>query len=236
MAIGILGKLGYSFDTVANGKEAVKALGMIPYDIVLMDCQMPEMDGYEATGEIRNPNSKVIDYMVPVIAMTANAMKGDREKCLKAGMDDYLSKPVKPRELSDMLDKWLTKQDSFQQEEATVSDIEPVKDIFDKAGLLDRLMGDEELANEILGEFLEDAPRKFIALKEALDKGDTGLVQREAHTLKGASANIGAVALQEMACQIEIAGEARDLVKASSLAAQLDKQFEVLKKLAQPYF
>ena len=236
VAIGILGKLGYSVDTVANGKEAVKALGMIPYDIVLMDCQMPEMDGYEATGEIRNPNSKVIDYMVPVIAMTANAMKGDREKCLKAGMDDYLSKPVKPRELSDMLDKWLTKQDSFQQEEATVSDIEPVKDIFDKAGLLDRLMGDEELANEILGEFLEDAPRKFIALKEALDKGDTGLVQREAHTLKGASANIGAVALQEMACQIEIAGEARDLVKASSLAAQLDKQFEVLKKLAQPYF
>jgi signal transduction histidine kinase/DNA-binding response OmpR family regulator len=232
VALSILGKLGYSADAVANGKEAVNALEMIPYDIVLMDCQMPEMDGYEATGEIRNPESKVLDHMVPVIAMTANAMQGDREKCLEAGMDDYLTKPVKPQELSDMLEKWLTKQDSSQQKETTVQDIEPVQDIFDKAGLLDRLMGDEKLANEIFGEFLEDVPRKFIALKEALDNGDAGLVQREAHTLKGASANIGAVALQEMAYQIEVAGEAGDMTKAGSFIPKLDEQLGVLKGLA----
>jgi PAS domain S-box-containing protein len=236
VALSILGKLGYSADAAANGKEAVNALEMIPYDIVLMDCQMPKMDGYEATIEIRNPESKVLDHKVPVIAMTANAMKGDREKCLKAGMDDYLSKPVKPKELSDMLEKWLTKQESSLQVEATVSDIASEKDVFDRAGFLDRLMGDEDLANEIFSEFLEDVPRKLITLKEALGKGDAPSVQIEAHTLKGASANVGALALQEMAYQIEVAGEAGDLVKAGSLAAQLDKQFEMLNKLTQSNF
>jgi CheY-like chemotaxis protein len=80
-----------------------------------MDCQMPEMDGYEATQEIRNLKSKVLNHQVPVIAITANAMKGDREKCLNAGMDDYLSKPIYPNELSDMLEKWIGKQDTSQQ-------------------------------------------------------------------------------------------------------------------------
>jgi len=114
VVLNILKKLGFSADVVANGEKAVKALEMIPYDIVLMDCQMPEMDGYEATGEIRNPQSKVLDHKVPVVAMTANAMKGDSENCLKAGMDDYLSKPITPRQLSEMLDKWLTEEGSSQ--------------------------------------------------------------------------------------------------------------------------
>jgi two-component system sensor histidine kinase/response regulator len=107
VALNILMKFGYNADTVNNGKEALKALEVIPYDVVLMDCQMPEMDGYEATEEIRNPKSKVLDHKIPVIAMTAHAMRGDRETCLETGMDDYLCKPVNPQELSDMLEKWI---------------------------------------------------------------------------------------------------------------------------------
>jgi len=107
VALNMLKKFGYRAKAAADGKETIRALETAPYDLVLMDCQMPEMDGYEATGEIRNPASKVLDHKIPVIAMTAHAMDGDREKCLKAGMDDYLSKPIDPQKLFDMLDKWI---------------------------------------------------------------------------------------------------------------------------------
>lgn len=102
----MIDKLGHKADVAANGLEAVRALGLIHYDLVLMDCQMPEMDGFEATTVIRNPESNVLNHTVPIIAMTANAMKGDREQCIEAGMDDYLSKPVKKDELAAILEKW----------------------------------------------------------------------------------------------------------------------------------
>ena len=109
VAQNILKKLGYTADVVADGGEAVQALEMIDYDLVLMDCMMPEMNGFEATAMIRNTASKVLNHNIPIIAMTANAMKGDHEKCIEAGMDDYMSKPVKKTELSVMLAKWLTR-------------------------------------------------------------------------------------------------------------------------------
>jgi len=104
----ILNALGYSVYVAINGFEAVRALELIHCDLVLMDCQMPVMDGYEATAEIRNVNSKVLNHNIPIIAMTANAMSGDRETCIAAGMNDYLAKPVKKNILAETLERWLT--------------------------------------------------------------------------------------------------------------------------------
>jgi CheY-like chemotaxis protein len=110
VAAGILKKLGLRVDPVANGAEAVKALETLPYDLVLMDMQMPEMDGLEATRAIRNPLSAVRDHQIPIIAMTANAMQDDRRLCIEAGMNDYVAKPISPQALLDVLEKWLPRE------------------------------------------------------------------------------------------------------------------------------
>lgn len=109
VALKLLEKFGIRADVANNGLEAVRALETKNYDLVLMDCQMPELDGYEATGQIRSENSKVLNRKIPIIAMTANAMQGDKEKCLEAGMDDYISKPISPDVLADKLEQWLPK-------------------------------------------------------------------------------------------------------------------------------
>jgi CheY-like chemotaxis protein len=121
VAAGILRKLGYRTDTVADGAEAVKSLSTMPYDVVLMDVQMPVMDGLEATRRIRDPRSAVPNHQIPIIAMTANAMRGDREKCLEAGMDDYVSKPISPKALADVLEKWLPKEEPPSGERASAA-------------------------------------------------------------------------------------------------------------------
>ncbi len=112
LALKLLEKLGCNGDAVADGREAVKALSEIPYDLVLMDCMMPEMDGYEATRRIRDSASPVLDHEIPVIAMTANVMKGDRERCIAAGMDDYVSKPVDPQVLAETIQRVLSVVDA----------------------------------------------------------------------------------------------------------------------------
>jgi CheY-like chemotaxis protein len=230
VALAILDKLGYRADAVANGQEALKALETVPYDLVLMDVQMPEMDGFEATQRIRDIKSKVRNHKIPIIAMTAHALKGDREKCLEAGMDDYVSKPVNPQELVEVVEKCFDGVSREGPVKATVPNSNE-KDIFDKSILLGVLSGDEELLKTILQGFFEDTPNQINALKEAQKSGDASQIARQAHPLKSASGSVGATVMQELALQIEAEGEAGNLEPTASLIDALERAFEELKSV-----
>jgi len=241
VALGILQKLGLSADAVANGREALEALKTLPYDLVLMDVQMPEMDGLEATRQIRNPQSAIPNRNIPIIAMTAHAMQGDREKCLEAGMDDYVSKPVSPKALAEALRKWLPGEDRSQESgvrsqnegRETGEARQPLPAIWDRAAMLARLMDDEELAETIIEGFLADVPRQIEALRGYLEAGDAAGAERQAHTIKGASANVGGERLRAVALELEQAGKAGDLESIKTRMDELAASFAELKDSIQ---
>ena len=244
VAVGILKKLGLRADAVANGAEAVKALETLPYDLVLMDMQMPEMDGIEATREIRNPQSAVRNHQIPIIAMTAHALHGDREKCIEAGMNDYLTKPIFPQALADALEKWLpreTKVSGLQalgdaKDRTSVTAREQEIPVFDKAGMMVRLMDDEDLARTVVGGFLEDIPRQIEVLKGCLEAGDAPRAERQAHSIKGASANVGGAALSAVAFEMEKAGKTGNLEAVAARLPELETQFARLKATMEQQF
>ena len=193
VALGILEKLGLSADAVANGAEAIRALATIPYDLVLMDVQMPEMDGYEATRHIRNPRSPVANHAIPVIAMTAHAIRGDRELCIDSGMNDYLTKPINPNTLAEMLARWLPKEktvnpDTKEEPAAAPPPVVPQAKIFDKEDIFFRLMDDEEFVLSVLDGFFSDMPNQLQILQELLEEGSLEDAERQAHSIKGAAA------------------------------------------------
>jgi PAS domain S-box-containing protein len=232
VALGILEKLGFGADTVANGREAVHALETVPYDLVLMDVQMPEMDGFEATRAIRSGKTGVLDPKIPIIAMTAHAMKGDRERCLEAGMDDYISKPIAPQALAQALEKWAgNPREPSPAGAASRGAAEPSGSppVFDRQALMARLMGDEELARTIIAGFLEDVPKRILALRGHLDRGDAGSAGGQAHAIKGAAANVGGMALSAVASEIEEAGNAGRREELAALVPEMERQFTLLR-------
>jgi len=234
VAVGILMQLGLTVDSVADGQEALTALETIAYDLVLMDVQMPVMDGYEATARIRDPQSMVLNHNIPVIAMTANAMTSDREKCLKAGMNDYISKPVSPNVIVEVLNKWLPiqKDASKQSPKQKISDTigKTALSVWNKEAMLKRLMGNEDLAMTIITIFIDDMPKLIMQLEQFIDNGNVQGVERQAHTINGATANVGGEALREIAITIEKAGKAGNMDAARSQIQELKRRFDCLEK------
>lgn len=225
LAVSMLKKIGYHVDVAANGKEAIEALEKSSYNVVLMDIRMPEMDGLEATRIVRDPQSKVRNHDIPIIAVTASALTGDRELFLKAGMNDYISKPIDSQKFLATIAKHTA--DSAAANHKTADSIEQDKaDIFNKDELLNRTGGDKELLEELLNLFLKNFPDQLQALKQALQNNDTEQVTHQAHTIKGASANLGAYALKNAALSMETAGKDNDPVLAQAALKQLDSEFE----------
>ncbi len=227
----ILGKLGCQADVVVNGLEAVQALKMIAYDLVLMDCMMPVMDGFEAAAMIRNPDSGVLNHKVPIVALTANAMTGDREACLKAGMDDYLSKPVKKDGLSMVIEKWLKPeaQEKNAGAPAAAAPAEKTDDpqgaplLFDKAELLYNFDGDVDFAQSILQDALTEIPKYVESLQECCQGEDMQAIRFQAHTIKGIAANLCTPALRDIAYKMETASKNGDVASARELLPQLEQ-------------
>ena len=248
-------KLGYTGHAVTNGAEAVDAVQQGGYHLVLMDCSMPVMDGFEATHRIRQlPHRKI-----PIIALTASAMAADRERCLAGGMDDYLSKPVEIVRLEETLARWLATSSRVAKSSRTPksspesspapesksaphsgspSTIHPSTQppphppelaVFDAESLQRRLMDDRELAAAVLKAFLADAPLQLDQLRARLAEQDAPGARLCAHTLKGAAANVGGEALRQAASAIETAAAAGGLAEASRSVPDLEAKLIELK-------
>jgi CheY-like chemotaxis protein len=232
VAVRQLQKLGYRADAVANGREAIEALSRIPYDLVLMDCQMPELDGYEATAEIRRLEGT--RKRTPIVAMTANALTGDREKSIAAGMDDHITKPVKLEELSRVLEKFFAgASDSVPT--ATVRSDELAAPVD-----LDRLhlaLGDDpQEILEILDLYRADMTENLIKLAVAITSGNAREVNTIAHNCAGTSANCGMVAVAEQLRELERMGRENELIRAAPLNAQVCLEFERIKLFLKENF
>jgi CheY-like chemotaxis protein/HPt (histidine-containing phosphotransfer) domain-containing protein len=223
VAIRILEKLGYRADAVADGEEAVQALKAIPYDLVLMDVQMPRMNGLVTTRIIRDPESSVRRHDIPIVAMTAHALKGDREQCLEAGMDEYVSKPVTAEALKEVLEKYLPTHEAllagvsrqFQAPSGPV-DMQRIEELTD---------GDPEFELDLIQSFLADIRHRLTELESALRDRNAEEVKRQTHTIKGSSANAGAQGLQEIARRMELIDAEEVPGMASELLEDLKSEF-----------
>jgi signal transduction histidine kinase/DNA-binding response OmpR family regulator len=230
LVVRILEKRGDFVEVTSNGREAVEAFRKEPFDLIIMDVQMPKMDGFEATAAIRELEEESGGH-VPIVAMTAHAMKGDRERCIEAGMDGYVSKPLKAAHLHEVIEGLISGSEVTSPE-----DEEPEKRlVFNREEALERIGGDEELLNEVVELFLDDYREIVSRIEEAAKGEDAENLERGAHNLKGALKNLSADASSEIAEELERCGRERDFGGVEDLFAELRIELEHLKKELDAY-
>jgi CheY-like chemotaxis protein/HPt (histidine-containing phosphotransfer) domain-containing protein len=230
----MLQTLGYHADTVENGLQAVAACQQIPYDIVLMDVQMPEMDGLTATRHLRQENLQRRPY---IIGITAHASLSDREQCLQAGMDDYISKPIRLSKLTSALQVWWDGNQSStpspvspeNTEDTTTSAInwEILRELQQAGG------GDREFVQEVINSYLEDAPQRLEAIEQAIAKNQSQQLTSSAHALKSLSATVGASYLANLCEQLQELGKQNRVEESSEIATQLPDAFSQVRQALQ---
>ena len=233
VTIAMLENLGFHVDIAADGIDAVNAAAMVPYQAILMDCQLPRMDGFQATTEIRRWCGA--SRATPIIAVTSADKDSDRRRCIEAGMDDYLSKPITQRALADVLARWAP--DASIPETVTILDEPVVLDLAEPVAILDVLdpevverlerlgaAAGEDLMGQLTILFLADADDRVLELTSALAGADAGAVFRSAHAFTGASANIGASDLARLCTKLAARGEARELGDGDALLAAIEAE------------
>jgi two-component system sensor histidine kinase/response regulator len=220
-----LQQLGYQADVAGNGREALDALDQKPFDFVLMDVMMPELDGHEATRLLRKRQALGTHKMYPprivVVAVTAHAMQGDREKCIASGMDDYLSKPVRPKDVRDMIERWgatilleITPSPlAALPALPVVEDATPV----DMARMLDLTDGNDDSLRELVEMYLKQTNKQFEQMQTAIRTADAGTLRHIAHSCAGASATLGMVRLAPRLRELEKIGASGTLTGAGEL-------------------
>ena len=224
----LLGRWGHTAIIVGNGRKAVEAVSEDRYDLILMDVQMPEMDGFEATGRIRELERKKGEH-TPIIAMTAHAMKGDREKCLEAGMDDYVPKPISSEALLNAIKLLVPEPPESKKETSPV--IENPQPEFDKEALLNAFDNDWDFLKEVVEMFIADYPQMLKNIHDAIQTGDAPALRRTAHALKGMLGNFQVETATKKAYNLEKMGAEENLEQAADIYTQLSTELDRLESM-----
>jgi CheY-like chemotaxis protein len=240
LAVRLLEKQGHRVTVVGNGREAVAAVEQRRFQLVFLDVQMPEMDGLEAADLIRRREASAGGFSadggrVPIIAMTAHAMKGDREKCLKAGMNDYVSKPLQVTELWRAIDRLLPAGEPLEAAPPVPPPAEPAAAVIDRTVALERTGGDAQLLQELVQMFLQECPGLLAEIRSAIAAKDAPKLRRLSHTFKGAVSTLAAPAACEAAQRLETMGHQGDLSRTDEAYALLEGAVERLRPVLEAW-